>query len=67
MTREDFVYVNLDVKFVEIIDKLVDRILWHGEKKYRSRRDFIIKACQKLIDQEEDARKRDRLLKEVSA
>jgi len=52
MAREDHVYVNLDVKFVEKIDVLVTHVLWNGAQKYRSRRDFIITACQKLIDEE---------------
>ena len=68
MVREHHRYVNLDKKFVEIIDSCVANIFSNGEKVYSNRKDFVTKACQQLIDREKAISPRlERILEEKSS
>jgi len=52
MAREDWVYLNFEKSLMDTVDKVVESNLKHGAKKYHDRKDFTIKAIQKLLDSE---------------
>lgn len=67
MTREDWIYVNLEKPLIVRVDKSVKNILWQGSQKYVDRKDFVVKAIQTLLDIESGKKKILDLEEEVAA
>lgn len=52
LARENHVYINLDKKLIEIVEKCVASIFSNGASVYQSKKDFVTKAIQQQIDRE---------------
>lgn len=48
--KKNHVYVNLDRKLVEVVNKCVASIFENGANVYQSKKDFVTKAIQRQID-----------------
>ena len=50
--REVWTYVNLRKSLINEVDRVIKTAMFHGEPKYRTRQEFVVKAVQTMLHKE---------------